>query len=62
MIDLIEKLTLIAAKADKSDVQIIKAAIDRIKQLEAKLSEYDEDITDWQEAVQAQMMHRTDNK
>ena len=61
MIDLIEKLTEIAVKSQKSDALFIKAAIDRIKELEAKLSDYEEDITDWQGSVETQMRSRKDD-
>ena len=62
MIELIEKLMVIAAKANKSDALIIEAAIDRINELEAKLSDYQEDITDWQYSVEKQMRRRDDDK
>mgnify|MGYP006899570231 FL=1 len=62
MIDLIEKLKVIAVKARQSDGLIIEAAIDRIKELEAKLADYEEDITDWQFTVETQMGHRKDDK
>jgi hypothetical protein len=62
MIELIEKLMVIAAKANKSDALIIEAAIDRINELEAKLSDYEEDITDWQYSVETQMRRRDDDK
>lgn len=62
MIELIEKLKLIAAQSDKSDALIIEAAINRIKELEAKLSDYEEDITDWQYSVEKQMGFRKDDK
>ena len=62
MIDLIEKLKVIAIQAHKSDALIIEAAIDRIKELEARLSDYDEDITDWQDSVETQMRRRKGDK
>jgi hypothetical protein len=62
MNDLIEKLKVIAVQAHKSDAPIIEAAIDRIKELEAKLIQYDEDITDWQGSVETQMKRRRDDK
>lgn len=62
MIELIEKLMVIAAKANKSDAHIIEAAIDRINELEAKLSDYEEDITDWQYSVETQMRRKKDDK
>lgn len=62
MIDLIEKLKVIAVQADESDAPFIEAAIDRIKELEAKLSRYEEDTTDWQASVETQMRRRRDDK
>jgi hypothetical protein len=62
MIDLIERLKVIAVQAHKSDARIIEAAIDRIKELEAKLTQYEEDITDWQVSVETQMRRRRDDK
>ena len=62
MIDLIKKLKVIAGKVDKSDAPFIEAAIDRIKELEAKLSHYEEDITDWKVAVETQMRRRRDDR
>ena len=62
MIDLIEKLKLIALQAHKSDAPFIEAAIDRIKELETKLTRYEEDITDWQDSVESQMRRRRDDK
>jgi hypothetical protein len=58
MIDLIEKLKVIAVRAQKPDAPIIEAAINRIKELEAKLARYDEDITDWRVSVESQMKRR----
>ena len=62
MIDLIEKLKVIAIKAQQSDTLIIEAAIDRINELESKLNDYEEDITDWKFSVETQMGHENDNK
>ncbi len=62
MIDLIEKLKVIAIQAHKSDALIIEAAIDRIKELEARLSDYNGDITDWQDSVETQMRRRKGDK
>lgn len=62
MIDLIEKLKIIAVQAHKSDAPFIEAAIDRIKELETKLTRYEEDITDWQVSVESQMRRRRDDK
>ena len=62
MINLIENLKVIAAKVRPAEAQIIKAAIDRIKELEARLSDYEEDITDWQVSVEKQMGPRKDFK
>ena len=62
MIDLIEKLKVVAARARDSDARVIEAAIDRIKELETKLTHYDEDITDWQGSVETQMRRRRDDK
>ncbi len=61
MIDLIEKLKLIAVRAHKSDALIIDAAINRIEELEEKLTRYEEDTTDWQVSVQNQMRRRRDD-
>ena len=55
MNDLIEKLKVIAIRSQESDTLIIEAAIDRINELESKLSDYEEDITDWQFSVETQM-------
>ena len=62
MIDLIEKLKVIAVKAHKSDAPFIQAAIDRIKKLEAKLARYEEDVTDWKVSVESQMRRRRGDK
>ncbi|MBE9565076.1 MAG: hypothetical protein IMF17_07500 [Proteobacteria bacterium] len=62
MSNLVEKLKIIAVQGNKSYTPVIEAAIDRIQELEAKLSDYEEDITDWQNVVEQQMKHRTDNK
>ena len=62
MNDLIEKLRAIAAKIDRSDTVAIEAAIDRINKLEAKLSGYEDDITDWKTSVERQMKRRSDDK
>ena len=58
MIDLIEKLKLIALQAHKSDAPFIEAAIGRIKELEVKLACYEENITDWKVSVETQMKRR----
>jgi hypothetical protein len=62
MSDLIERLKVIAVQAHKSDARFIEAAIDRIKELEAKMTHYEEDITDWQVSVETQMRRRRDDK
>ncbi|MBC8212707.1 MAG: hypothetical protein H8E21_16740 [Gammaproteobacteria bacterium] len=62
MIDLIENLKVIAVQSRPAEALIIKAAIDRIKELEARLSDYEEDITDWQISVEAQMRSRKGDK
>lgn len=62
MSDLIEKLKVIAVQANQSDALIIKAAIDRIQELEAKLNDYEEDVTDWHFSVESQMRRRKDDK
>jgi len=62
MINLIEKLKLIATGAHDTDEPVIKAAIKRIQELETKLDEYEEDITDWQVSVEAQMRRRKDDR
>ena len=61
MTDLIEKLKVMALQANKSDALVINAAVTRIQELEAKLSDYEEDITDWQISVQSQMRRRKDD-
>ena len=61
MTDLIEKLKVIAVQAHESDAPIIEAAIDRIKELEAKLTCYEDDATDWQASVETQMRRRKDD-
>jgi hypothetical protein len=62
MSNLIEKLKIIAITANVSDRPIIEAAIHRIKELEGQLSHYEEDITDWQFSVEAQMMRRKEDR
>ena len=55
MTDLVENLKGITIRANKLDAPIIKAAISRINELEVKLAGYEEDITNWQVAVETQM-------
>jgi len=62
VINLIEKLKLIAVEARETDGAVVEAAIKRIHELEAKLDEYEEDITDWQVSVETQMRRRKDEK
>jgi len=62
MIDLIENLKVIALQAQESDRLIIEAAINRIKELESKLNDYEEDITDWKFSVETQMGHENNDK
>ncbi len=62
MIDLNEKLEVIVLHARKSDAPFIEAAIARIRELEAKLAHYEEDISDWQSSVETQMGRRRDDK
>jgi hypothetical protein len=62
MINLIQKLKVVASQLGKSDAQIIIAAIDRIKDLEAKLSDYEDEITDWQFSVEAQMNRKKSDR
>jgi hypothetical protein len=62
MTDLLEKLKEIVIRADESDAPFIEAAIGRITELEAKLASYEEDITDWQVAVETQMGRKKDDK
>ena len=62
MIDLIENLKVIAAQSRPAEALVIKAAIDRIQELETRLSDYEEDITDWQVSVEKQMGPRKDFK
>lgn len=62
MINLIEKLKVIALQAHESDATVIEAAIDRIQELEDKLSDYEDDITDWQISVETQMSRNKNDK
>ena len=62
MNDLIEKLKVVAVQAHKSDAPFIEAAIDCIKELEAKLAYYEENITDWKVSVETQMKVRRGDK
>ena len=62
MNELLEKLKQIAIKADDSDAPFIEAAIGRIKELEAKMVSYEDDVTDWQAAVETQMGRSKDDK
>lgn len=62
MNDLIEKLKVIAVQDHKSNALFIEAAIDRIKELEAKLAYYEEDITEWKVSVETQMKRRRGDK
>ncbi len=58
MNNLIEKLKVIAVQDHKSNALFIEAAIDRIKELEAKLAYNEEDMTDWKVSVETQMKRR----
>ena len=62
MNNLIEKLKVIAVQDHKSNALFIEAAIDRIKELEAKLAYYEEDMTDWKVSVETQMKRRRGDK
>ncbi|MDH3631548.1 MAG: hypothetical protein OER98_10560 [Gammaproteobacteria bacterium] len=62
MTDLIEKLKEIAVRANESDAPFIERAIDRIEELEAQLTDHQEDITNWQVSVEKQMRRRRDDK
>ncbi len=62
MNNLIEKLKVIAVQDHKSNALFIEAAIDRIKELEAKLAYYEEDMTDWKVSVETQMKRRKGDK
>lgn len=62
MTDLIDKLREIARQVSASDALVIESAIKRIRDLEDKLSDYEEDITDWQFSVEQQMNRGKDNK
>ena len=62
MNDLIEKLKVIAVQDHKSNALFIEAAIDRIKELEAKLAYNEEDMTDWKVSVETQMKRRRGDK
>ena len=60
--DLIEKLKEITLRANESDAQYIQKAIDHIEEMEAELSGYREDMTDWRDAVEKQMRRRRDDR
>lgn len=62
MTDLLEKLKEIAIRADAADAPFIEAAIGRINELEAKNNRYEEDVTDWQVAVETQMGRKRDDQ
>ena len=62
MIELIRKLKVIALQAEKSDALVIEAAIYRIKELEIKLANFEDDSTDWKVSVETQMRRRNDDK
>jgi hypothetical protein len=62
MTDLLEKLKEISIQTNESDAPFIIAAIDLIKELEAKLATHEDDTTDWHAAVEAQMGDRKNNK
>ena len=59
--ELIEKLREIALRASDSDAPYIQRAINIIEELEAELSGYKEDMTDWRDAVEKQMGRRKDD-
>lgn len=61
MTNLIEKLKEIAVRANDSDAPFIETAIDRIEELEAELTGYKEDTTDWRASVEKQMRRRRDD-
>ena len=58
MVNLINKLKAIAARAPKSDALVLEAAIERIRKLETKLSDHEDDITDWKDSVETRMGRR----
>lgn len=62
MTDLLEKLKEIAIQAPESEAPFIEAAIERIRELEAKLACHEDDITDWKIAVETQMGRSSDDK
>lgn len=62
MINLIEKLRIIALQSKEPDTLVIEAAIDRITELESRLDDYEEDVTDWKFSVESQMGHGNDDK
>jgi hypothetical protein len=62
MRDLIYKLKLLAASAHASDAPTIIAAIERIIELEEKLADYEDDITDWQSSIETQMRRRKEDR
>ncbi len=62
MSDLIYKLKLLYANAHGSDAATIKAAIERIIELEEKLADYEDDITDWQSSIETQMRRRKEDQ
>ncbi len=61
MTDLLEKLKALSVRSEKSDAHIIMQAINRINELENKLANYEDDITDWQYSVETQMRRRKDD-
>ncbi len=59
---LLEKLENISKRIDAKERPTIDAAIDRIRKLEEKLNEYEDDITDWKFSVVKQMKREGDDK
>ncbi len=62
MTNLTKALKTIAARLNQPEALVIKAAIDRIEDLEERLAEYEEDITGWQLTVKKQMGRQEDNQ
>ena len=60
--DLVEKLKEIAERASDTDAPHIYRAIKRIEELEAEITGYREDVTDWRAAVEKQMTRREDDR
>ena len=60
MNELVEKLKIMALKASEPDASTLEAAAEHIEKLEAKLYNFQEDVTDWKNSVERQMKRRRD--